>query len=203
LPLGPELLAGFVRLSPGFDRRTRSSLEQILPCLPEFEGKPVRVVLKQALFAHRGKLLSGIARGTPVHAGSFLRRREIVLDYSLCGDPRELQRIFVHEIFHFVWLRMGNPARRSFETLIAAEFHRGARGELGWSAALRKQVLSSRDVNQRSGRWREYVCEGFCDSAAWLHTGAKDHEEFTLAPRFRRARREWLCHFEAARRIPI
>ena len=171
--------------------------------LPAFEGKPIRVVLRSALFAHRGTLLSGLERGTPVHAGSFLRLREIALDRSLCAEPSELARIFVHEIFHFVWLRMGNHARRSFEAQLAAELQRNARGELGWSADLRKQALSPGDVRARNRRWREYVCESFCDSAACLHTGAKDHEEFTLARRFQRARWEWLCHFEAVRRIPI
>jgi hypothetical protein len=198
-----ELLAGFVRLPQGFDRRARRVLEQTMARLPAFEGKPIRVVLRSALFAHRGTLLSGLERGTPVHAGSFLRRRQIVLDRTLCAEPSELSRILVHEIFHFVWLRMGNHARRSFEAQLAAELQRNARGELGWSADLRKQALSPGDVRARNRRWREYVCESFCDSAAWLHTGAKDHEEFTLARRFQRARWEWLCHFEAVRRIPI
>lgn len=174
-----------------------------MACLPAFEGKQVRVVLRPALFAHRGTLLSGLDLGAPVHAGSFLRRREIVLDRSLCDEPSELARILVHEIFHFVWLRMGNHVRRSFEAKLAAELQRNARGELGWSADLRKQTLSPGDVRGRNRRWREYVCESFCDSAAWLHTGAKGHDEFTLAPRFRRARREWMRHFEAAGRIPI
>jgi hypothetical protein len=181
----------------------RRVLEQTMARLPAFEGKPVRVVLRPALFAHRGTLLSGLDRGTPVHAGSFLRRREIVLDRSLRDEPSELARILVHEIFHFVWLRMGNQVRRSFEAQLDAEVQRNARGELGWSADLRKQALSPGDVRARNRRWREYACESFCDSAAWLHTGARDHEEFTLARRFRQARREWLCHFEAAGRIPI
>lgn len=197
------MIAGFIDVSPGFDRRAQHVLGEILARLPAMEGKPVRLGLQPALTAHRGRLLSGQETGTPVHAGSFPRRREIVLDNSLCQEPAELARILVHELFHFVWLRMGNPARRSFEELLAAEFRRGVRGELGWSAGWRKKGLTSRDLNERTRRWREYVCESFCDSAAWLHAGVVKHGEFTLAQRFRNARREWLCHFEAAGRIPI
>jgi hypothetical protein len=39
--------------------------------------------------------------------------------------------------------------------------------------------------------WRRYACESFCDSAAWLFAGLRDHDEFTLALRFRRQRARW------------
>jgi hypothetical protein len=91
-------------------------------------------------------------------------------------------------LFHFVWLRAGNPVRQSFETLLSGETRRG---ELGWSAEWRMGVLTPADVQGRSRRWREYCCESFCDTAAWLYSGVRRHPEFTLAARFRRARRVW------------
>ena len=95
--------------------------------------------------------------------------------------PREFPRIFVHELFHFVWLRAGNPRRWSFERVVRGEFRSGARGELGWSAEWRKAALRAGDVRRRSRRWREYCCESFCDTAAWLYSGVIRHPEFTLA----------------------
>ena len=83
----------------------------------------------------------------------------------------EFPRIFVHELFHFVWLRAGNPLRWSYEGCVRAEFRSGARGELGWSAEWRKAASRAGDVRRRSRRWREYACESFCDTAAWLYSG--------------------------------
>ena len=57
------------------------------------------------------KIAFQYGRGQPVHAGSFIRKREIVLEPELRADSGELARIFIHELFHFVWIRMGNPAR--------------------------------------------------------------------------------------------
>jgi hypothetical protein len=147
--------------------------------------------------------MSGGTHGEEVHAGSFLRKREIVLDTALLESPGELARILLHELFHFVWLRAGNPARRSYEALLGDELRRVARGELGWSAAKCKRALAARDVGLRTRRWREYACESFCDSAAWLLSGLREHDEYTLAPRFRQARRRWLRSFLARPRIPV
>jgi len=126
-----------------------------------------------------------------VHAGAFLRQRRI----SLNCTAGEFLRIFVHELFHFAWLRAGNSPRRSFEHLLRAEHRSGAAGELGWSAEWRKLALTPADRRTRSRRWREYCCESFCDTAAWLYSGAAAHPEFTLSPRFRRARRGWFATF--------
>jgi hypothetical protein len=71
----------------------------------------------------------------------------MVFDRSLA----EFRRVFVHELFHFVWLRTGNAARR------------------------------------------EYCCESFCDSAAWLYSGIERHAEFTLPARSRRRRQAWFA----------
>jgi hypothetical protein len=119
------------------------------------------------------------------HGAAFLRKRRIAFDCTRAEFPR----VFVHELFHFAWLRAGNPLRRSFEDLLAAEWRVGTRGELGWSAELRKSRLAPRDVRLRTRRWREYCCESFCDTAAWLYSGIPRHEEFTLARRFHAARR--------------
>lgn len=127
-----------------------------------------------------------------MHAASFLRRREIVLDASLLHRSGELSRILAHELSHFVWLRAGNSLRNSWGRLLAAELERGVRGELGWSAEQRKGRLTARDARDGTLRWREYACESFCDSAAWLFSGLRRHSEFTLAKRYCRARRAWL-----------
>lgn len=150
----------------------------------------MRLRFAPGLRAVRGKLLSNAARGAEVHAGSFLRRRRITLDSALLAHPRELRRIFWHEVFHFVWLRAGNPLRRSWEALLEGET---ARGELGWSAENRKRRLRPRDRARRTRAWREYACESFCDTAAWFLFGRSSHEEFTLAQRFRAARRRWFA----------
>jgi hypothetical protein len=35
--------------------------------------------------------------------------------------PRVLERIFVHEVFHFIWSRLPVPLRESFEALLSRE----------------------------------------------------------------------------------
>ena len=132
------------------------------------------------LTAYRGKLLSDSDVGQPVHAGAFLRKREIVLDSSLRRDPVERSRILVHEIFHFVWMRLGNPARASWNRILETELATKARGELGWSSEWRKKASEA-----------DYACESFCDTAAWMYAGVLEHEEFTLASKWRVKRRAW------------
>src|ERR1022692_3638234 len=92
------------------------------------------------------------ARGPPraVHAGAFIRERRIAFDAELAADPQEFARIFVHEIFHFVWLRLGNARRWSYEALLREEMRGRARGELGWSAEWRKRALAARDAGRRT-----------------------------------------------------
>jgi hypothetical protein len=169
----------------------RRAVERVLRRLPPLQGQPISVQLLRAPRAYRGELREGGTRGREVHAGSFLRRRVIVLDAALPGHPGELARILVHELFHFVWLRAGNVLRRSWEDLLAAEARLRARGELGWSAESLKGAVKPQDARNRTRRWREYACESFCDSAAWMFAGLSRHQEFTLAPRFRLLRRAW------------
>jgi hypothetical protein len=175
----------FVFEEPGLEARARTALSRI----PLLAGDPIRIQRHRGLRDRRGA----------VHAGSFLRERRIAFDCTAA----EFNRVLVHEVFHFVWLRLGNPRRRSYERLLAAEIAVRGRGELGWSAEWRKHELRPDDVKRRTRRWREYCCESFCDSAAWLYSGARRHEEFTLTARFRTARRRWFAELTEARPLSI
>jgi hypothetical protein len=128
-----------------------------------------------------------------VYAGSFLRQRLIVLDSSLTRTPGQFTRILIHELFHFVWLRLGNRARGEYEALIRREVERQVRGESGWSAEWRKDALGA-----SPRRWREYVCESFCDTAAYLYSGSRS-AEVTLPVAARETRRRWFTSLVDAR----
>lgn len=166
----------FVFEHPPHARRARLVLRR----LPALAGPLIRIQYRPGLRDGHG----------PVHAGSFMRERRIALN---CRH-REFARVFVHEVFHFVWFRLGNPRRRSFGQMLRREMCMGAGGELGWSAEWRKNALRREDVRNGTRRWREYCCESFCDSAAWLLSGTRRHEEFTLRSRFREKRRRWFTH---------
>src|SRR5215472_4421481 len=162
---------------------------RILRRLPPLRGRPIRIHRHAGLRDRHG----------PVHGGAFLRERRIAFDCR----AREFARIFTHEVFHFVWLRLGNAWRRSYEELVGREISARARGELGWASEFRKRDLQDEDAVRRSRRWREYCCESFCDSAAWLYSGVARHEEFTLAERFRRRRAGWFAELTERRRLSI
>jgi hypothetical protein len=176
-------------MAPPGDLWLARRAEALLGRLPPAAGDPVRIERVAGLRDQHGL----------AHAGSFLRERRIVIACTRAEFPR----VFVHEWFHFVWRRAGNPLRRDFEKLLAAERHAGARGELGWSAEWRKRKLTAQAVHIRARRWREYCCESFCDTAAWLYAGAARHAEFTLAPRFRRRRQAWFAQNIAGKRLSI
>lgn len=114
-----------------------------------------------------------------------------MLDAALQRRPRELDRILIHEIFHFVWARLGNPTRLAYEQQVRREIEGRARGELGWSSEWRKSELNPADIAGRTRRWREYVCESFCDTASWLFSGSLQGET-TLAATHRERRRRWM-----------
>ena len=173
------------RIFTGESRR----LKTILKRLPPLTGAPIRIEKAPGLRDCRG----------PVHAGSFLRQRRIALNCTRAEFPR----IFVHELFHFVWLRAGNPRRRSWESLLKRELAAHARGELGWSAEWRKNALRAGDIAGRTRRWREYCCESFCDTAAWLYSGVRRHPEFALAAQFRAPRRDWFGKAIGERELPV
>jgi hypothetical protein len=129
--------------------------------------------------------------GNPAHAATFIRQRLIVLDRDLRSNVNEHQRILIHELFHFVWVRTGNQKRRSWEAVLHSEWQAKARGEAGWSADWRKCELTPADVKRRGRKWREYCCESFCDTAACLETGCAT--EVPLAPGRLAARRLWFA----------
>jgi hypothetical protein len=161
---------------------------RILAGLP-VKGPAPRIDVSPGLRDRRG----------PVHAGAFLRERRIALDCT----PAEFPRIFVHELFHFVWLRAGNRVRHSYEEVLRREHQAKARGELGWSAEWRKQRLGAGDIARRTRRWREYCCESFCDTAAWMYSGVRRHDEFTLSRRYRGFRQRWFVTTVEADRMSI
>jgi hypothetical protein len=166
-------------------------------------GAAIRVRFQPELSAGARKIYSNRKYGQPVFAASFIRRREIVLDQELQDKPKELARILTHELFHFAWVRLGNPTRRSWADLLREELKKRRRGELGWSAEMRKNALSHRLPATRHPKFRDYACESFCDTAAWVYSGIRDHREFTLADRHRRHREEWFTANFGDRRIPI
>ncbi|MBE7543733.1 MAG: hypothetical protein M9913_06740 [Bryobacteraceae bacterium] len=178
---GRELLAG-----------SGPALIRALAPIGPLQGQPILIEWRRRLHARGGRLESGAGPGQPVHAASFPRKRLLVLDSSLRRQPAERARIFVHELFHFVWARLANSERRAWETLLSQELDLNFPGELGWSAEWRKDALRPGDRRNRSRRWREYACESFCDSAAWLWAGLDRHDEFTLAENALPARRAWL-----------
>ena len=152
-------------------------------------GEPIRVEIRRSLGSHL--------------AGASIPRRLILLDAAVFARRGEFERILIHELFHFVWLRAGNPRRRSWESLLKAELAVHARGELGWSAEWRKKTLRAGDIAGRTRRWREYCCESFCDTAAWLYSDVRRHPEFALAAQFRAPRRIWFGEAIGKRELPV
>jgi hypothetical protein len=157
----------------------------------------MKIRFKNSLQVANGQLVP--RGGEEVHAAAFLHTRELLLDSSLLEDAGELIRIFAHEIFHFVWRRLDNSTRASWERLVRAERRVRVKGELGWSAEMRKLKLKT-----TTGRaWKDYICESFCDTAAWYFSGGRAHEEFTLPISARRARKRWFDNLIEKRRLPI
>lgn len=177
---------------PELFRLPQRSPERVFDRLPPLRGCAIDVSYRPRLTAWRGDLLSCSSRGSAVYAGSFLRRRQIVLDEQMLRTPHVLERIFVHEVFHFVWARLGNPLRYAWGDAMATELERGDRGELGWSAESLKMLLRPRDMEQRTLRWRGYICESFCDTAGWLYGSPGRYAEMTLGRAARSIRRRWM-----------
>jgi hypothetical protein len=183
---------------------SRRSVESVGKHLPRLEGRAIRIRFLPGLSAGIRKLYSNRVYGQPVYAGTFIRKRQIVLDLELAEKPKELARILTHELFHFAWVRLGNQTRRSYQALLEREWKQRARGELGWSAESRKSALSHHPPpTTHHPRYREYACESFCDTAAWLYSGVARHREFTLADRHRKRRAEWFRATFGSRGIPI
>ena len=181
-----------LRLSPNSKAETAQVLHQILADLPHLSGNDISLSIRPELAAYRGKLLSGVShRGTPVHAAAFIRKRRIVIENTLLDRPGKLRLILVHELFHFVWARAGNSRRDRFTALLTTEIAKRARGELGESAAVMKAALQKAHSTHRNSSWRDYVCESFCDTAAWFYSGQQEFAELTLSKRWSEERRRW------------
>ena len=157
--------------------------------LPRLAGRPIRVRVRPTLGVHL--------------AETSIPQRVIFLDQAVLARRGDFERILFHELFHFVWVRLSNQTRWNWERLIAAEFGRGSRGELGWSAEWRKAKLTRRDVRRRTPGWRRYACESFCDSAAWTLAGLRNHDEFTLAAAERRRRKAWMAKLFETGWLPV
>lgn len=147
-----------------------------------FDGPPVKIRYRAGLRD---------TAGNPAHAATFIRGRETILDPALKKHPGQHRRVLLHEHFHFAWVRLGNRRRAAWEAFLKAEWEAHARGEAGWSAEWRKQKLSAADIAQRTRRWREYCCESFCDTAAFVMDARSDRSEVTLSAGRRRARIAW------------
>jgi hypothetical protein len=172
--------------------------------LPELKARRrINVSFRPHLTAYKGKLLSKSPHGDAVYAGSFLRQRRIVLDELMLRTPRVLERIFVHEVFHFVWSKLGNKLRASYEQMVMAEYDAGVDGELGWSAESLKQQVSASDREKRTRRWKDYICESFCDTAGWLFGSATRYSEMTLGRPERDIRRRWFREHVVDRPLSI
>lgn len=188
---GPALPAP-ARLDLRLSENLRGSWPELFAELPVLSGRPITLRLRTSLAACRGRLVpSGKETGIAVYAACFIRERKILVDKDLLRAPDVFRLILVHELFHFVWPRLGNGARTDFERLLLQENTGAARGELGESSAVGKELWKER--RSRKG-WREYVCESFCDTAAWLYSGVRVNPWFTLRGRWRERRRSW---FEA------
>jgi hypothetical protein len=150
--------------------------------LPTLDGKPIRVAMRRSL--------------GPYLASTSIRKRLIFMDGEVLERRGDFERILIHELFHFAWVRLPNAVRHDWEAVLRKEFARRVRGELGWSSEWRKNTLTTRNARARErfvrdARWRRYACESFCDTAAWMFARIGRHDEFTLGAAARRARRGW------------
>jgi hypothetical protein len=149
-------------------------------------GGSIRVEIRRSLGSHL--------------AGASIPRRLILLDVAVLARRGDFERILIHELFHFVWVRLSNQKRFAWEQLLAGELRERVKGELGWSAECRKEALTGADARRRTLQWRRYACESFCDTAAWMFAGLRAHDEFTLPASSRRLRRRWFTEQFPARR---
>ena len=157
--------------------------------LPRLAGRPLRVEVRGSLGPHL--------------AATSIPRRLIRLDPEVLARRGDFERILIHEIFHFAWVRLGNPARSRWERHLAGEVTRGVKGELGWSAEWRKRKLRLTDLRRRTAAWRRYACESFCDTAAWLFAGLTRHPDFSLPVVARLRRRDWFRRAFRNAQLPI
>src|SRR5205085_12499768 len=115
-------------------RRTCCSPHEAV-VLPPLAGRPIRVEVRRSLGPHL--------------AATDIPRRRILLDAQVLALRGEFERILIHEIFHFAWVRLSNQTLWSWESVLQAELARAksnkGSGELGWSAEWRKHKLTRVD----------------------------------------------------------
>jgi hypothetical protein len=138
--------------------------------------------------AYRGKLQVGPGPGAEVFAASFIPRREIVFDSDLLGHAPDFVNIVAHEIYHFVWRRLANVERNNWSDLLAAEKRVS---HAGLSSRLRHEDWS---VAKTPRKWKDYVCEAFCDTA-----GALTNPNTRISPH----RRRWFGNLMKKRKLPV
>lgn len=186
--------------------------------LPRLEVVPAEAIVRvggSILFNARPARTGGtrrrlrLAGDRSTQAVSYVPQHVVVLHRRLFRQRWLGQRLFYHELCHFLWPRLGRGARRGYVAHLRREVARGVRGELGDSAQHRKQRLlrPARRGGARRGRprrgsaprasgqaWRDYACESFCDTGAYRLAQSAGlgrplrSVEFTLAPRYRPAR---------------
>ena len=128
----------------------------------------------------------GPGPGDEIFAASFLARREIVFALELLDDASALVEVFAHEIYHFVWRRLGNVERANWAALLGGE---AVPKHAGLSSQLRFETF------QNSGKdrhWKDYVCEAFCDTA-----GALTRSHAKISPQ----REQWFERLKKRRRL--
>ena len=197
---------GRIELSPQCRPEERQALAVWIRRLPDAFVKrlpPLKLAIAERLSAFRSQLfinqIPTPGKNRPeghTHAASFIPERYIVFRRELFHRRVELGRIAYHEFCHFVWPRLGNPKRRRFASLLEQELREGVAGEFGYSAEGRKKELPERKaagVPVSPRRWRDYVCESFCDTGSFVLLGSErraKHSEYSLRPgaRARRCR---------------
>jgi hypothetical protein len=196
MELSPRTTAEERRALAYWIRRLPSGLMDRLPRLKLAGAERLRLAQARVVI---NEIPQGLAARPEdhLHAASYIPQRYVVLNRQLFRQRVELGRILYHELCHFVWPRLGNPLRKSYEEMLRAEFRAGVRGELGYSSEWRKKKLRSEGggVPRKTKLWREYVCESFCDTGAHALLGSErraGHSEYTLSRAARERRGRWM-----------
>ncbi|WP_155121451.1 hypothetical protein [Bryobacter aggregatus] len=110
------------------------------------------------------------------------------MDLSLVDHAPDLVAIFAHEVYHFVWRRLGHPLRAEWMELLNTEKrpkHAGLSSELRYAEFLARKTKAA---------WKNYGCEAFCDTAAVL-----SHTEKPISLR----RKQWFLRLIKERKLPL
>ncbi len=115
-------------------------------------------------------------------------RREIVFDADLLSHAPDFVNIVAHEIYHFVWRRLGNRERKDWSLLLGGEKRPT---HAGLSSQLRYEAWRESGGERH---WSAYLCEAFCDSAAALTS-----PNSRISPH----RRRWFGRLMKKRKLPV